>query len=433
MQGFFQLSDEIFMVRGDKGMKRAEQHVIERTHPQFRAIDQMALASKNLWNLANYYVRQSFLFQQKYLNNTAIFHVVKQTEAYTALPAKVANQVLVQLHRAWSAFFEAMEVYQEHPERFQGRPGLPKYLHKSQGRNLLVFELGCIWKAELRMREIAVSQLGRVDETKQQPNTIQQVRIVPKADHYVVEVVYEAEEKRAERLDPDLFVALDPGVSVLAALTSNKPGFVPRLVTGKPVKALNQLYNKRRAHQQKQLAKGNEPRFTSHRLDRITTKRNRRVMHYLHTASRRIIELLVAEGIGTLVLGKNPFWKQEVELGKKHNQEFVHIPHAKFLELLTYKAEALGIRVIVTEESYTSQASFLDLDVLPSYDPTQGAEQEEKPRFSGYRDGRWYRVKGRAPIHSDVNGSYNIGRKVFPTAFGPGIAATAVRPRRHAV
>jgi putative transposase len=87
------------------------------------------------------------------------------------------------------------------------------------------------------------------------------------------------------------------------------------------------------------------------------------------------------------------------------------------------------MRVIVTEESYTSQASFLDLDILPSYDP----DQEEHPQFSGRRYGRWYRVKGRAPIHADVNGSYNIGRKVFPTAFGPGIAATAVRPRRLAV
>ena len=89
----------------------------------------------------------------------------------------------------------------------------------------------------------------------------------------------------------------------------------------------------------------------------------------------------------------------------------------------------MGIRVMVTEESYTSQASFLDLDDLPSYDLTQGADQQDKPHFSGRRDGRWYRVKGRTPIHSDVNGSYNIGRKVFPTAFGPGIEATAVR--RH--
>ena len=91
------------------------------------------------------------------------------------------------------------------------------------------------------------------------------------------------------------------------------------------------------------------------------------------------------------------------------------------------------MRVMVTEESYTSQASFLDLDVLPSYNPTQGAEQEEHPQFSGRRYGRWYRVKGRVPIHADVKGSYNIGRKVFPTAFGPAIAATAVRPRRQAV
>jgi len=198
------------------------------------------------------------------------------------------------------------------------------------------------------------------------------------------------------------------------------------------VKAVNQLYNKQREHRQKQLAKGKEPRFTSRRLDRITTKRNRRVMHYLHSASRRIIELLVAEGIGTLVLGKNPFWKTQVELGKKHNQEFVQIPHATFLDLLAYKAEAVGIQVMVTEESYTSQASFLDLDVLPSYDPKQGVDQEDKPPFSGRRDGRWYRVKGRAPIHSDVNGSYNIGRKVFPTAFGPGIEATAVCAQRGA-
>ena len=94
----------------------------------------------------------------------------------------------------------------------------------------------------------------------------------------MLEVVYEAEEQRAAGLDPDLFVALDPGVNVLAALTSNKAGFVPRLVSGKPVKAINQLYNKQREHIQKQLAKGKEPRSTSHRLDRITTKRNRRVL-----------------------------------------------------------------------------------------------------------------------------------------------------------
>lgn len=155
-------------------MKRVEQHVIEKTHPQFPALDEMALASKNLWNLANYQVRQSFVFQHTYLDTTTIFHRIKHTDAYQALPAKVANQVLVQVHEAWQAFFKAMEVYRAHPERFRGRPGLPKYLHKTRGRNLLVFELGCIWKAELRVREIAVSQLGRIVETKRQPNSVRQ-------------------------------------------------------------------------------------------------------------------------------------------------------------------------------------------------------------------------------------------------------------------
>src|SRR5258708_5126855 len=135
----------------------------------------------------------------------------------------------MELDQAWTSFFEEMEAYQERPERFTGRPKLPKYKHKTEGRNLLVFELGAIWKAHLAQREIAVSQLGWLVETKQNPKQIQQVRLVPKADHYVVEVIYQFEVKKA-KVDQHLFVALDPGVSVLAALTSSKPGFSPRLV-----------------------------------------------------------------------------------------------------------------------------------------------------------------------------------------------------------
>ncbi len=388
-----------------------------------------AFASKNLWNLANYYVRQSFIFEHKYLDNIAVYHLVKSSDAYKALPAKVSNQVLLQLHNAWLGFFEAMEKWREHPEQFTGRPKLPGYQPKTTGRNLLVYELGAVWKRELDRGLIALSGLGVLVQTAQERSTLVQVRIVPKAEQYVVEVIYQCEITQAQ-VDPDLFVALDLGVNVLAALTSNKPGFIPRLVNGRPAKATNQLYNKQRAQEQKQLARGKAPHFTSHRLDRITTKRNRRIMHYLHTASRRIIDLLVAEGIGTLIIGKNPLWKQRVELGKKHNQEFVQIPHARFIELLTYKAALVGIRVILTEESYTSRASFLDRDEIPVYDPTRSGE----PRFSGRRDGRWYYASGKRIIHSDVNGSYNIGRKVVPTAFdGPGIAAPAVRPRRLAV
>src|SRR5690242_18317298 len=114
--------------RRKRNMKRVEQQVIETTSPQCPALEEIALASKNLWNLANYQVRQSFVFQHTYLDTKTIFHRLKHTDAYQALPAKVANQVLVQGHEAWQAFFKAMEGYRAHPERFRGRPGLPKYL-----------------------------------------------------------------------------------------------------------------------------------------------------------------------------------------------------------------------------------------------------------------------------------------------------------------
>jgi len=65
-------------------MRRVEQHVIEQTHPYFQAIDELAFASKNMWNLANYHVRQAFIFQKTYLNNTATFHLLKETDARSA-------------------------------------------------------------------------------------------------------------------------------------------------------------------------------------------------------------------------------------------------------------------------------------------------------------------------------------------------------------
>ena len=229
-------------------------------------------------------------------------------------------------------------------------------------------------------------------------------------------------------VDPTVVAALDLGVNQLAALTSTKPGFQPVLINGRPLKSINQLYNKQREHHQKKLAKAK--RFTSRQLDRITTKRNRRVNAYLHTASRRIIDLLVKEGIGTLVIGKNPLWKQHVEMGRKNNQEFVQIPHTRFIDMLTYKAQLVGIQVLLQEESYTSKASFLDRDPIPLYDP----ERKEKLRFSGKREKRGlYRASNGRRIHGDVHGSYNILRKAFPNSFGQGIEVPAVVPRRQAV
>jgi putative transposase len=187
---------------------------------------------------------------------------------------------------------------------------------------------------------------------------------VPKNGYYVVEVVYEKEPIHAN-VAPSFCVGIDLGVTNLAAIASNRAGFVPRLVNGRPLKAWNQWYNKRMKQLKMQLPEGDRERVTR-QMERITNKRNRRVDHYLHAASRRIIEFLVEEGVGTIVIGKTPLWKQEANMGRRNNQNFVQIPHARFIEMLTYKAALVGIQVEVQEESYTSQASFLDLDPIPN-------------------------------------------------------------------
>ncbi len=212
----------------------------------------------------------------------------------------------------------------------------------------------------------------------------------------------------------------------LAALASNKPGFRPVVVNGRPVKSTNQYYNKRKAELQHKLGQTG----TTARMERMTNKRNRRIDHYLHTASRWIIDLLVQEKIGTLVIGKNDGWKQEVKIGNRNNQNFVQIPHARFIQMLSYKAKLVGIAVLFTEESYTSKASFLDRDPLPIRKPDDNTEYA----FSGKRVARGlYRASGNRYINADLNGAYNIVRKVAPDAFaaedvedGKGIATSPV-------
>jgi putative transposase len=390
-------------------MQLVEQHVIKSTAPRYQVIDRAAFASKNLYNAANYVIRQSFIHEGVYLCYEEMHARMKNHEAYKALPRKVSQQVLRLLHKNWISFFKALEAWKADPSQFLGRPCLPKYKDKQQGRNILVYTIQAISKPALKHGYIIPSGLPIRIETQHQ--NVDQVRIVPRQGFYVVEVIYEQAD-----VDPTLYAGIDIGIDNLATLTSNKEGFIPRIVNGRPLKSINQYYNKRKAELQSILK---DTRFTA-RMERITNKRTRRIDHYLHTASRRIIDLLVSEGIGSLVIGKNPNWKQEVEMGKRNNQQFVCIPHARFIAMLTYKAELVGIQVIITGESYTSKCSFLDREPIGKHEV-----------YCGKRVKRgMFRAATGQHINADVNGSYDIVRKVVPDAFGQRDRGCVVHPVR---
>lgn len=341
--------------------------------------------------------------------------------------------MLRQLADAWRAFREALLAYKENPSKFTGRPKLPKYKHKTEGRNVLVYTLQALSGGQSKKGiQGTIKPSGLPITLKTQQQAINQVRIVPRNGYYVVVVIYSKEPVQAH-VDPSFCAAIDIGVTNLAAITSNREGFVPRLVNGRTLKAINQWYNKRMKELTLCLPKEERERATR-QMQRITNHRNRQVNHYLHAASKRIIDLLVKQGIGTLIIGKNPLWKQEASMGKRNNQNFVQIPHARFIDMLTYKAQLVGIQVEIQEESYTSKASFLDLDPIPTYTPNDETEHQFNGKRIGRRN-RLYRAKGGKVICADVNGSYNILRKRKPDAFtnAKGLAAYVVQPLRLAI
>ncbi|MTJ17181.1 MULTISPECIES: RNA-guided endonuclease TnpB family protein [unclassified Dolichospermum] len=396
-------------------MQLTERHIIKKTHKHYREIDRLCFLSKNLYNVANYLIRQSFFKTGEILNYNQTQKLLQSQFDYKNLPAKVSQQILMILDKNWKAFFQAQKAYQENPSKFLGKPKLPKYKHKENGRNLLVYTIQALSKPFLCKGLIKLSQTEIVFPT--QAKKIAQVRIIPKLNHYVIEVIYHQEEK-PKQVDNKRIASIDLGLNNLATVTFNQAGLIPFLINGRPLKSINHFFNKKKAELQAILKT-----TTSKRLQNLCIKRNFKVDDYLHKASRYLINKLVELNIGTLVIGKNEGWKQELNIGSKNNQNFTQIPHTRFIEQLTYKAELEGISVIITEESYTSKSSFLDQDVLPTY------KKGENHSFSGKRIKRGlYKSAQGILVNADVNGSLNILRKAIPNAFADGIKGIVVSP-----
>ncbi|HAX75025.1 MAG TPA: transposase [Cyanobacteria bacterium UBA11372] len=404
-------------------MQLVERHIIKSTHLFFAEIDALSFKSKNLYNAALYILRQNYFYGWGYLNYNALQKMMQKSQQYQALPAKVSQQILMVLDKNWQSFWAARSEYLQQPKKFLGQPKLPLYKDKQKGRNLLVYTVQAISSVQLRHGIISLSKTNIRVKTQVPTDAIRQVRIVPKCDCYIIEVVYEQQKSTSPSVQGDGIAAIDLGVNNLATLTSNQLGFVPLLINGRPLKSMNYFYNKHRSRIQSKL-RGN--RSTSSRIKSLTRKRNQKVDNYLHHASKLVVETLVAHRIGRLVIGLNPLWKQAVALGKVNNQHFVSIPHKRFVDMLVYKCQLAGISVLLIEESYTSVASFIDRDAIPTIGQVLDA-----PVFSGKRIYRGlYRSNSGVTLNADVNGSLNILVKAFPDAKWIGDKSCVVQPRR---
>ena len=397
-------------------MQLVEQHIIKSTHKFYKELDRLCFLSKNLYNVANYMIRQEFTANGNYLNSYSVDKLLNVDNVdYKQLPSKVSQQTLKLLDQNWKSFFQAVKSYKKNSNRFLGRPKLPKYKDKVKGRNPVIYTIQAISKKELKKGVIKLSKTSIHFKTKVPVDSINQVRVAPKPNKVIViEVIYTVQEK--EVLKNSNILGIDLGVNNLATCvnTVNTNKFI---INGKPLKSINQFFNKKRATLMSYVGdKGN-----SNRTQKLTNKRNNKVKNYLHKASKYIINYCLTNDISTVVVGHNKEWKQEVNTGKRNNQNFVSIPFTTLINQLKYKGQLQGITVIETEESYTSKCSFIMSESL-----------EHHESYLGKRVKRGlYRCNG-TNYNADVNGALNIIRKVIPTfsVADYGIQGVVVHPTK---
>jgi putative transposase len=357
-------------------------------------LSQLCHYSKNLWNEANYQVRQEFIFGHKWTRYNTLAGTFKISDNFTNLNAQTAQQILKILDRSWKSFFKAIKEYAKHPEKFLGRPKLPGY-KKKDGEFMLVF----------------TNQQVRIDNG---------YLLFPKGTGYVLEIVYE-KSVEPELLNKECIAGIDFGLRNIVTMANNI-GEQPIVIKGDVVKSMSQFYNKRRAEIQSIYDKQKIEIGTA--ILTLTDNRNRKIKDALHNISRYIVDWCLEHRIGTIVIGHNDNWKQEAHLGKRNNQNFISIPYYILQNQIKYKAEESGISVIVQEESHTSKCSFLDNEPIDHHDKYLG---------NRIKRGIFRSAKGIL-INADVQGALNIIRKAvsraFPQGNADGIVGVGLHPKR---
>ena len=358
--------------------------------------------SKNLFNEANYLVRQAFFNEKKWIRLSQLQQELLASSNFQQLTVPTAQMVLQLVDKAWKSFFAASADWKVHPEKYFQQPRIPKYKPKN-GQFLLAFKKNQITFSNgvLLLPQITGVQ---VKLRQASPSSLISVRIIPKGVGYVVELIYSKYVPSIPKYAPLHIVGIDIGLTNLITMVNNI-GKKPIAIKGGVVKSINHYYNKERARLHSIYTK--QSIKIGKKMKKIIAKREKKIDSYFHEASRYIINWCKKNDIDTVVIGLNKNWKQQIDLGKRVNQNFVSVPFDRLIQMIHYKAQDEGIRFIQTREDYTSKCSFLDGDLIKR----QGS-------YSGERISRGlFCSKNGIIINSDVNGAYNIIKKAVPNAF----------------
>ena len=367
-------------------LQLTQQIIITQKHKYYAGLDYLCLLAKNLYNVALYNIRHQYFKDKTYLNYNTLDKLLSSNVDYKAIPYRQsAQQILRSVDKTYSSFFNGIKSDKNKGKKVR----LPKYKDKEKGRYVLVYTNQCFKHKDNIIRLKGVNGTWYKFYTNKE--NLQQVRLVPKGNHIVVEIIYNIEYELKE--NNNRYASIDLGLNNIVALSSNVCNSI--LYNGRPLKSINRYYNKHKAELQSKL-KSNK--YTSKRINRLTFRRNNKIKDYMHKLSSVIIQYMEANTLNTLIVGKNDGWKTNICIGRVNNQNFVSIPFNMLISMLEYKCKLAGINVVIINEAYTSKCSFLDGEMIQKHNTYKGKRVKR---------GLFISSKG-IKINADINSSLNI-------------------------
>ena len=409
-------------------VKRIVKFNIKKNHVDYNYIKQQSIESKEIYNYANYIIRQIFFkksknnkynmdFVDEYPELKALFtKYIEEDKQFTSLfnniirkfaklkefsiNSKIVQDIVRKLKSDWDSYWALFNLVKN--KQYDKQVNIPKY--KKQ-YNLVEYNNQVLSKKKLKLGFIGTDKMKQGIKISNSHKELhcKCFRIFYKNNNFVCELIYE-KEINDQTVPTGKTASIDLGLENLftVAFNYNKKGISFK---GTNLKSINQYFNKEKSKLQSLLPK-NE--YYSKRINHLFYKREEQLRNVIGYYSNRLIDLLVNEGISTLVIGHNKDWKNKINIGKVNNQNFVSIPFNKVIDIIKYKAEDFGIKCIEQEESYTSKASFLNNDNIPTFNE----DENKKYTFSGKRITRnLYKTKNNQIIDADLNGALNIMKK----------------------
>lgn len=356
--------------------------------------------SRKIYDQALYHMRHAYFETKsqgkiKTYSYNELYNIVKNEGCFkeSKLDYVTKQYIIKQVFIAWKSFIKAYVKYKTNPKLFTGRPKIVKYLYNRTDYNVISYDKTRLLKGNCKPNEI---KLPKILYKIKIPiyieiSSIKQIRLLKYYDKIKIEIIYDSPDK-TKLFNNSSYIGIDIGLNNLCAITSNDKK-LSYVINGRPLKSMNQYFNKEKSKLQN--------RNNIKKLKILSRKHKNKTNNYLHWCSKQIIDICESEYIDNIVIGHNKNWKQNINIGKKNNQNFVSIPFNILIDQIKYKGIKRAINVIVTEESYTSKIDHLSFETL-----------EKHETYSGKRLTRGlFKSSNGKVLNADINGAIGILRK----------------------